>query len=101
MNDADKANQAVQKQTKTLTTVKGKKKKSRDFHGTCKKGPKKRGGGETPQREREGNAEGRSKRTTKTKKKTWRREGEEKMMIQKLQTNHKGKKQLGRRGGKA
>jgi hypothetical protein len=45
MNDADKAYQAVQKQTKTLTTVKGKKKKSRDFHGTCKKGPKKRGGG--------------------------------------------------------
>jgi hypothetical protein len=52
MNDADKANQAVQKQTKTLTTVKGKKKKSRDFHGTCKKGPKKRGGGK-PHRERE------------------------------------------------
>ncbi len=45
MNDADKANQAVQKQTKTLTTVKGKKKRSRDFHGTCKTGPKKTGGG--------------------------------------------------------
>lgn len=54
MNDADKANQAVQKQTKTLTTVKGKKNKSRDFHGTCKKGPNKKGGGggETPQGER-------------------------------------------------
>jgi hypothetical protein len=96
MKDADKANQAVQKQTRALTTVKGKKKKSRDFHGTCKKGPKKRGGGET-HREREGNAEGRSKRTTKT----WRREGEEKMMIQNLQTTHKGTKQLRRRGGKA
>jgi hypothetical protein len=98
MNDADKANQAVQKQTKTLTTVKGKKKRSRDFHGTCKKRPKKKGGGE-PHGEREGNAEGRSKRTTKTN--TWRREGEEKMMIQNLQTNHKGQKQLGRRGEKA
>lgn len=48
MNDADKANQAVQKQTKTLTTVKGKKKKSRDFHGTWKKGPKKRGDRKNP-----------------------------------------------------
>jgi hypothetical protein len=99
MNDADKANQAVQKQTKTLTTVKGKKKKSRDFHRTCKTGPKKRGVKKKPHRKREGNAEGRSKRTTKTK--TWRREGEEKTMIQDLQGNHKGKKQLGRRGGKA
>jgi hypothetical protein len=99
MNDADKANQAVQKQTKTLTTVKGKKKKSRDFHGTCKKGHKKRGQKNTPHRMREGNAEGRSKRRTKTK--TWRREGEEKMMIQNLQTNQKGRKQLRRRGGKA
>lgn len=52
MNDADKAYQAVEKQTKTLTTVKGKKKKSRDFHGTCKTGPKKRGGKKTPQGER-------------------------------------------------
>ncbi len=73
MNDADKANQAVQKQTKTLTTVKGKKKRSRDFHGTCKTGPKKTGGGKK-------NPTGREKETLREEARGRRRRrlGEEK-----------------------